>query len=50
MMLTEKGGNRGQALAMKPGGTSVGRGQSTPSPPVGRPEQRGRHVDTHTLM
>ena len=48
MMLTEKGGDRGQALAMRLGGTSVGRGQSTPLPPVGRPEQRGRHMDTHT--
>ena len=47
-MLTEKGSDRGQALAVKLGGTSVGRGQSAPSPPVGRPEQRGRHVDTHT--
>ena len=47
-MLTEKGGNRGQSLAAKLGGTSVGRGQFTPSPPVGRPEQRGRHADTHT--
>ena len=47
-MLIEEGGNRGQALAMKLGGTSVGRGQSAPSPPVGRPEQRGRHTDAHT--
>ena len=47
-MLTEKGGNRGQALAARLWGTSVGRGQSTPLPPVGRPEQRGRHADTHT--
>ena len=47
-MLTDKGGDRGQALAMKLGGTSAGRGQSTPSPPVGRPEQRGRQVDAHT--
>ena len=47
-MLAEKGGDRGQALAAKLGGTSVGRGQSTPSPPVRRPEQRGRHADTHS--
>ena len=47
-MLTEKGSNRGQALAAKLGGTSVGRGQSTLLPPVGRPEHRGRHADAHT--
>ena len=47
-MLMEIGGNRGRALAAKLGGTSAGRGQSIPSPPVGRPEQRGRQVDTHT--
>ena len=47
-MLAGKGGGRGQALAVKLGGTSVGRGQSAPSPPVRRPEQRGRHVDAHT--
>ena len=47
-MLTEKGGDRGQALAVKLGRTSVGRGQSAPSPPVGRSEQRGRHTDAHT--
>ena len=47
-MLTEKGGDRGQTLAAKLGGTSAGRGQSAPSPPVRRPEQRGRQVDAHT--
>ena len=47
-MLADKGGNRGQALAAKFEGTSAGRGQSIPLPPVGRPEQRGRQVDTHT--
>ena len=47
-MLTNKGGDRGQALAAKLGGTSTGRGQSTPSPPRGRPEQRGRQVDACT--
>ena len=47
-MLTERGGNRGQTLAVKLGGTSVGRGQSVSSPPVRRPEQRGRQADTHT--
>ena len=35
-------------LAAKLGGTSAGRGQSIPSAPVGRPEQRGRQVDTCT--
>ena len=47
-MLTEKGGNRGQELAARLERTSAGRGQSVPSPPVGRSEQRGRQVDTHT--
>ena len=47
-MLTEKGSDRGQALAVRLGGTSAGRGQSTPSPPVRRPEQRGRHADACT--
>ena len=47
-MLTDKGGDRGQALAAKLGGTSVGRGQSTPSPPVRRPEQKERQVGAHT--
>ena len=59
-MLTDKGGNRGQALAAKLEGPSAGRdqvlvemltdkgGQSIPSPPVGRPEQRGRQADTRT--
>ena len=47
-MLADKGGNRGQALAAKLKGTSAGRGQSVPLLPVGRPEQRGRQVDTHT--
>ena len=46
-MLTDKGGNRGQALAAKFEGTSAGWGQSVPSPPVGRPEQ-GRQADTRT--
>ena len=47
-MLTDKGGNRGQALATMFEGTSAGRGQSIPSPPVGRPEQRGRQANTRT--
>ena len=47
-MLTNKGMDRGQALAGKLGGTSVGRGQSAPSPPVRRPEQKERQVGTHT--
>ena len=47
-MLTDKGGNRDQALAAKLEETSAGRGQSTPLPPVGRPEQRGRQMDTRT--
>ena len=48
-MLTDKSENRGQALAAKLEGTSADKGgQSIPSPPVGRPEQRGRQVDTHT--
>ena len=47
-MLTDKGGDRGRALAMKLGGTSVNRGQSTPLPPVRRPEQRERQVGAHT--
>ena len=47
-MLANKGGNKGQELAAKLKGNGVGRGQSIPSPPVGRPEQRGRQVDTRT--
>ena len=47
-MLADKGGNKGWALAAKLEGTSAGRGKSVPSPPVGRPEQRGRQVDTCT--
>ena len=47
-MLTEKGSDRGQTLAAKLGGTSAGRGQCAPLPPVRRPEQRGRQVDAHT--
>ena len=48
-MLTDKGGNKGQELAAKLKGNSVGRGTvPPPSPPVGRPEQRGRQVDTCT--
>ena len=47
-MLAGKGSGRGQTLAVKLVGTRVGRGQSAPSPPVRRPEQRGRHMDTHT--
>ena len=47
-ILTELGGKRGQTLATKLKGTSAGRKQSVPSPPVGRPEQRGRQVDAHT--
>ena len=47
-MLADKGGNRGRELAAKLKGNSAGRGQSIPSPPVGRPEQRGRQADTRT--
>ena len=47
-MLTDKGGDRGQALAVKLGGTSVGRGWSAPLPPVRRPEQKERQVGAHT--
>ena len=47
-MLAKTGSRRGQTLAGKLGGTSIGSRQSTPSPPVRRPEQRGRHTDTHT--
>ena len=47
-MLTDKGGNRGWELAAKLKGNSAGRGQSVPSPPMGRPEQRGRQGDTRT--
>ena len=47
-MLTELGGERGQTLATKLEETSAGRGQSVSSPPVGRPEQRGRQVDACT--
>ena len=47
-MLIKTGGRRGQTLAGKFGGTSVGRGQSTPSPPVRRPEEKGRHMDACT--
>ena len=46
-MLTDKGGNRGWELAAKLEGNGAGRGQSIPSPPVGRPGQRGRQADTH---
>ena len=47
-MLADKGGNRGWELAAKLKGTSAGRGQSIPLPPVGKSEQRGKQVDTHT--
>ena len=47
-MLAKTGGRRGQTLAGKLGGTGIVRGQSAPSPPVRRPEQRGRHADAHT--
>ena len=47
-MLADKGGNKGQELAAKLEGNGAGRGQSIPSPPVGRPQQRGRQADTHT--
>ena len=47
-MLTDKGGDKGQALAAKLEGASGGRGRSVPSPPVGRPEQKGRQADTRT--
>ena len=45
--LIKTGSRRGQT-AGKLGGTSVGRGQPTPLPPVRRPEDRGRHTDAHT--
>ena len=48
-MLTDKSENRGWALAAKLGGTSADKGgQSIPSPPVGRLEQRGRQANTRT--
>ena len=47
-MLTEIGGDRGQMSAAKLGETSVGSGQSVPSPPVRRSEQRGRQADVCT--
>ena len=47
-MLADKGGDRGQELAAKLEGNGAGRGQSIPSPPVGRPEQKGRKADTRT--
>ena len=47
-MLADKGGNKGWELVAKLKGNSAGRGQSIPSPPVGRPQQRGRQADTHT--
>ena len=47
-MLTKTGSGRGQILAGKFAGTSGGRGQLTPSPPVRRPEEKGRHANTHT--
>ena len=47
-MLADKGGNKGQELAAKLKGNGAGRGHSVPSPPVGRPEQRGRQADTCT--
>ena len=46
-MLAKTGGRRGQTTG-KLGGTSIGRGQSTPLPPVRRSEDRGRHADTCT--
>ena len=45
-MLTKTGGRRGQILAGKFVGASSGRGQSAPSPPVRRPEEKGRHANT----
>ena len=47
-MLTDKGGNKGLELATKLEGNGASRGQSIPLPPIGRPQQRGRQVDTHT--
>ena len=47
-MLTKTGGRRGQMLAGKFVGASGGRGQSVPSPPVRKPEEKGRHANTHT--
>ena len=47
-MLADKGGNKGWELVAKLKGNGAGRGQSIPSPPVGRPQQRGRQADTHT--
>ena len=46
-MLIKTGGGRGQT-AGKLGGTSIGRVQPAPLPPVRRPEDRGRHADTCT--
>ena len=48
-MLTDKGGDKGQALTAKLEGAGGGRGHGlSPSPSVGRPEQRGRQADTRT--
>ena len=43
-----RGSDRSQALAAKLGETSIGWGQSTPAPPVGRPEQRGSQADARS--
>ena len=47
-MLTDKGGHKGWKLAAKLEGNGASRGQSVPSPPIGRPQQRGRQADTRT--
>ena len=47
-MLADIGRDRGQELVAKLKRDSASRGQSIPSPPIGRPQQRGRQADTHT--
>ena len=49
-MLVKTGGRRGQILAGKFAGASGGRGQSAPSPPVRRPEEKGRHTNAPVPM
>ena len=47
-MLVDIGGDRGQELVAKLERDGARRGQSIPSPPVGRLQQRGRQAGTHT--
>ena len=47
-MLADIGGDRGQELVAKLKRDGASRGQSIPSSPIGRPQQRGRQADTCT--